>query len=204
MARMSSVAVLQTRMVNELTGCPELLRVEALRDALRQFCEESNAWHETLSDIDIEDGVVEYNLIPEYDAHIQRIVAVRLNTEDGVTDDVWPDPLDESLYSMTPGDPEVLVLDDSLEPADDITGALRVKASFVPEFNSLDIAEWFLNRYWEGIVARAMGIRMRDPNKRWTNAMRAEFYERDYRDRLQRAKAEVSRQFKEAAFTMPM
>ena len=203
MSRITSVAVLQTRMVNELTGCPQALMVQALMDAARDFCTDSEAWQEELEPIDIVEAQLEYDLAPEYDAHIKRLIWVKLNTEDGVTNDVDPTPLDERLYELRLGDPEVLVLDDSLEPTEDITDALTVKAVLVPEFNSLDIAEWFLNRYWKGIVGKAMHSRMMDPNKRWTNPTRAAMYYQQYMDELQNAGMEVTRQHKNDRSEMP-
>jgi hypothetical protein len=204
MGRISSVAVLLTRMVSELRGCEQLLQVEALRDGLFDFCVESEAWLEEVPAIDIVDGQLEYNLIPEYDAHIHRITDVWILTEDQVTDETRPDPLDASRYEMRAGDPEVLVLEDGLEPEADIDDALIVKAVLVPELNSLDIAEWFLNRYWRGIVARAKWIRMMDVGKRWSNPQRAAFYDAEFKGWIQKAKGEVTRAFKQSVTTIPM
>lgn len=203
MSRMTSVAILDTRLLLDLKGCTELLRFEALRDACREFCEETGAWHEELT-LDLVDGQVRYNLIPSFDAHVYRLVDVWKLTEDQVTDGVRGDALGVDLYDLTAGDPEVLVLADTIEPEDDVTNGLIVKAAMVPEFNSADIAEWFLNRYWLAIVSRAKAIRMLDDKTRWTNAQKAAINQGIYLNEVQKAKAEVSRAFKEGPVTLPM
>jgi len=197
MARFFNPATLQVRMGLELPGCPEILRVQAIQDALHEFCQESEAWREELAPIDIVDGQLDYNLVPEYDAHIHRIEWVRINTEDGVTNEITPDNLDEALFTMTPGDPDVLTLDETLEPGDDVTSGLTVKAILVPEFNTHDIAEWFANRYWKGIVAKALSIRMVDTAKRWTNPTKAAIYEAEFRDQIADARGEKRREYKD-------
>lgn len=203
MSRITSLAVLQTRMAVELRGCPEALRVQALMDAFGEFCRESEAWREELSAVDLVDGQVDYNLVVPFAAGVHRIEWLKINTEDGVTDGIVPADIDPSLYELTPGDPDVVTLDDTLEPAEDIADALTLKVVLMPEFNSLDIAEWFLNRYWRGIRAKAMALRMIEPDKRWTNAARAQLYEREYMDLLQDAKAEVTRNYKQENYTLP-
>ena len=204
MSRISSLAVLQTRMVLELPGCPEMLRVQALQEAFQEFCRESEAWREELAPIDIVEDQLEYDLIPEFDAMILRLEWVKLNTEDGVTEGLEPDPLAVELYTLTPGDPEVLTLDDGLEPTEAITDALTVKAILIPEFNSLDISEWMLNLHYRTLVAGALDIRLRDANKRWTNPARAADYAMRFRDGIQTAKAEVTRDYKQGSSVLPM
>lgn len=203
MGRISSLAVLQTRMTLELSACPPALLAQALMDGFHRFCLESEAWREELT-MSLVDGQLDYTLAPSFDANCHRLVWVRINTADGVTDGLTPADLDPALYTMTPGDPDVLTLDDTLEPADDITDALTCKVVLVPEFNSMDVEEWFLNRYHLGILAKAMSLRMMDPNKRWTNASKAAIYEGQYLNQIQKARADLSREFKVNGYTLPM
>jgi hypothetical protein len=197
MARIYNVASLQSRMILDLPGCPEVLRVQALQDALHKFCKESEAWREELDPIDLVDGQVEYDLVPQFDAHVHLIEWVKVNTEDGVTEGTDPDPLDKDLYTLTIGDPDVLTLDDNLEPTEDITDALTVKAVLVPEMGTLDVAEWFANRYWEHILAGAKAIRMMDRKKRWSDPQRGAEIQQVFLDGISEAKNDNRRDGKD-------
>ena len=197
MSRFFNLAVMQVRMGLELPGCPEIIRVQALQDCLNTFCKETEAWQEELTAIDLVDGQLAYNLIPEFDVHVQRLIWVRVNTEEGVTAGTDGTTLRREQYTLTPGDPDVLTLEDALEPVDDITSGLTVKAVFVPEFNTMDVAEWFANRWWDALRAGAMDICLRNPNKRWTNLDKANEYRMQFYKGIQEAKGEKRQNYKD-------
>lgn len=202
MGKVFNIAALQQEMVRELPGTTVLVRTKALWNAAEKFCRESEAWREELPAIDIVTGQVDYNLVAEWDANIQRLEWVKLNNAAGVAAGIKPDPLDPRYWTMTPADPEYVTLHSDLTPTADITGALTVKAILVPSRNSYDVADWFVNRYCSGIVAHAIGSLMREPNKRYTNVARAVDYEAEYRDQLLEAKGELRRKYNDEPISM--
>lgn len=196
MAQISQYLELYPMMTPELPGCPDPVKLQALQRGGRQFCERTEAWREFLESIDLVDETVDYDLQPEYNAEIRKIVAVRINTEEGVTNGDDGALQDKSLYEWDP-DTEILTLDDSLEPTEDITSGLDVKVVLVPYLTTSELPQWFINRYADYLVAWAMVDLMTRPEKEWSNMVRAKFYQTEYQRGVGIAKKDVADEYKE-------
>lgn len=173
----------------ELPRCPNTIILQGLQKAAREFCRETESWVETLASIDIEEEERFYALTTTFTATIVRIKELRINSENGVTEGLEGAVQNPELYEFAPATLKV-ELDRSIEPVEDITDALDVKIIIMPTMAATTIEQWFLSRYTESIVAWAFWSLMMMPNKRWTNATRAEFYLHEYNKGINKAGTE--------------
>jgi len=187
----------------ELPGCPEPVILQALQKAGRMFCLDTEAWWEQIAPISLTDGTMRYRVNPSWEAEIKRIRELRINTAAGISNGDRGVLISPSLYDFYPagGKDELGVtiaensvdLDDSLEPAEDVTGGLEISIVIVPYLNSNDVDPVFLNSWVEALIGRTMMDLMRMVDKKWTNPARAITYELEYQKARGRARIEKIR-----------
>lgn len=196
MGQATTLSDLHSLILTEVPGCPPVLVTQQLQQALRKFCEETEAYTEKMAAINLVDGTVAYTLTPSHTScEIRRILEVWIRTETDVTngDDGTLQDFDKYTYDPVT---KVLTLDDSIEPTENVTSGLVVKVVLVP-FLTTDlhtttaIPAAFLNLWAEPVMAYAKYMLMRMPRKGWTSPELAMIYLSEYRDGVSRAKTEV-------------
>jgi len=189
----SKLSDLYELMVLEVPGCSTAIMLHQLKLALRRFCEETEIWREDLASIDIEEDEDEYILTSVYDADIARIIDVRVNTEDGVTNGDDGALISPSRYEY---DPQTYTLTLGWEPSDDVTDGLDVKVVLLPchTIDDAGMEETFINRWYEPIYAKALADLLKMPSKKWTNPELAGHYQSEYYRGVARARAELQRE----------
>lgn len=92
-------------LVTRLKNCPPPMQMAALRFGFRNWCEQSQAWRDTII-IEPVSGRRDFDLNPRYDAEVRYILSggVRLRTQDDVTNNrpgfiISPDAYDATLFS---------------------------------------------------------------------------------------------------------
>lgn len=176
--------------------------LQALKQSFRRFCLDTNAWREQLESIDLTEEILAYVLESDAfdDVEIRHIVEVRINTEDGISEGNPGALIDSGLYAYYPSATTrqgvaiaagSLVLDDSLEPAEDVTGGLEVMVSLVPNINSTDFDAPFVTRWSEAVVGWAMFWLKSLPGRKWTDKDRALVFQREYYRGVSRARLGV-------------
>jgi hypothetical protein len=190
-------------MVPELPGCPENFILQAIKKTVRKFCQDTDAWREQLASIDLVEGQLPYVLTPTWEAEIKHIIEVRINTEDGIAESNIGALIDPKLYTFY-GEASTrlgvaivkntLYLDESLEPAEDVTDGLEVKISLVPELNTDDkeIDMNFLVRWSEAIIGGSIWWLMTLKGRKWSDPQRAPLFLLDYNRGLSRARRETA------------
>jgi hypothetical protein len=191
-------------MLPELPGCPESVALQALQKSGRMFCLDTEAWWEQLLPINLVDDQLRYTVNPSWEAEIKRIRELRINSEEGISNEDIGTLIDPALYDFYPAGgkdplgvtlPENTVdLDDSLEPAEDVTGGLEISVILVPYLDSDEVDPVFLNSWVEAIIGKAMSILMGMEGVRWKNPARSAYYELEYakmrsRTRIEKIKA---------------
>jgi hypothetical protein len=157
----------------DVPGCDYNLMMQQLNQTCRDFCIKTEAWIVELDPINVVESQTEYTLNPKCNAMIQRIIQVKYGTT--ATDDI--DPLDAEKYELE--NDRTLVLDDS--PDEAITDGLVVMVSLRPTFNdTIDLPEWFLDRYGDYLIAGTKGKLMKMQRKPWTNFELARHYDMEY------------------------
>lgn len=185
---------LYSRMVTELTGCSIPLILQTLQDIGRDFCSRTEAWIEDLPSIDLVADEDEYTVQSSWNARIDRIREVRINTTEGVTagnEGTLQEPDD---YEFD-GD-HTLKLDDSIVPTSAVTDGLDVQVAIVPNWDAQELDPAFLERWAEAIIFGAKAALMIMPNKQWTNPQLAVFYSRKYEDQISSAVGEKHKRYK--------
>lgn len=157
-------------LITDFAAVPAALRLQTVKDVIRDICERTDIWQEELDAIDVTADTASYTLSVPYDAVIRSVVSVTL-------DDI---ELDASQYTIS--DLRTLVLEDSVTPTADSTGALVVVVALLPTANSLDFPEWFIERYRDTIIAGVTTRLKGMANRPWSDPQGAYDALRRYND----------------------
>jgi hypothetical protein len=128
----------------------------ALRDSGKRFCSESQAWLENLTPISTVANQLSYTIINPWQADIIGINRIGLRSAAQIAADADDNgaEIPASHYSLIPSSQKVKFL---AAPATEvITNGLLVNVVLTPQFNSDEIAEWFVNMYQDGIIGGAV------------------------------------------------
>jgi hypothetical protein len=130
---------------------PQFL-LAALRDSARRFCDETKVWREDIGPFNVVADQAAYTLTTQWNASIDRVLEVLLNTAEGVTD--GERGALQNLHGVS-FDPLSNILTFDSAPTAAVTNGLLVRAVLVPNMLSDEIAELLINRYADGILAGA-------------------------------------------------
>ncbi len=172
----------------DLPGCPPPLLLLHLQQAGRRFCRETEAWQKTLDTIALVADQAEYDLAVDWDAVVKRIVKVEI-------DDIEQG---EDTYELE--EESTLAFDPAPTTGDEIV----VKVALVPRMSTLDMPEWFMERWGEGIVAGTKKSLMEQRNKPWTSLDRVIFFEAEFDRYVASARHESLLKFKSKQPTVQM
>jgi len=162
-----------------LPGCPPGIITSAIQRQARAFCERSEAWRQQLDSINLKDGILRYELEPDWDAELRRVSEVRINTEDGVDAGNVGELIPPDQYRYEPRECE-LILNDGYEPREDVDKGLEVKVILVPRRLATKIDPVFLDRWQIAIIGGVMRYLAAMPGKKWSNATLAATSNVDY------------------------
>ncbi len=200
MAAITAYADLYPLIVPELPGCPEPVILQALKKTFRKFCQDTDAWREQLASIDLTEEQLNYDLASAFEADIRHIVEVRINTEEGIEEGNVGALIKPSLYTYFPEDTirlettydaGTLLLDDSLEPAEDVTDGLEVKVSIIPGINADEIDFTFLTHWSDAVIGGTIWWLMTMKDRKWSDPNRAPLFMLDYNRGVSRARGET-------------
>lgn len=162
----------------EVSGCARPIMVDAIRTAIIEFCEVSNAWKEWSEPISVRasERAIEYDHPDK--ARVIKVLAARFNDEDlepiipGRADDLYP-RWDIDLA----GDPEVFFLrtrdEARLCPHPSVDGELVFEATLRPSEDSTSVADFLWLDHGQAIANGAKAHLMAMANQDWTNPARA-------------------------------
>ncbi len=196
MSQATTLPDLYDMLLGEVSGCPPVLVLQHLQQALRKFCEDSEAFTEKMTAINLVAEQVDYTLAPAHTScEIRRIAEVWIRTSTDVTDGLDGTLQDFDKYEFDPVT-KVLTLDDTIEPQEAVTSGLVVKVVLVP-FLKTDlhattaISAAFLNLWAETVLARACYTLKRMSRKAWSDPQLAGVHLGDYNQGLTRALTEA-------------
>jgi len=195
----AALSDLYIALVPELPGCPEGMLLEALRRGAREFCLKTEAWQIQLASINLVADDPDYTLVlpTSYDAvEIRRIVEVRINTAEGVTNGDEGVLQKPHTYFLT--QPTTLEFFEDYTPSESITSGLDVKVAVAPPvLTTTEHMDWagFFTPWSHALVDFAKSYLMRMPGKKWSNAGMATFYLAEFNKTVTFVKAEVERRY---------
>ena len=172
-------------MVPELPGCSEAMITQALLDAGRTFCTETEVWQKELAAINIVASQAQYGLDPaevtdvsnaQPEPEVKKISWVKISD---AQQEVYTYKLAKytgAALSAPAQTPQYAVefLTDYV-PDTAISAGLVVKVVLAPNWNSSYISSYVLSGYGQGIAALAKQNLMLMPGKRWYNPSRANY-----------------------------
>ena len=198
-----------------LPNCPAALKLQALREAWRTWCEESGTWRDVRT-LDTVARQPDYPLpnatrLTEGNSSITgevvRVSKVNLRTTDDVAwsrdgFEVFPDywrveprgdyaiatGQDEITGSSTPPSSYTLHFLPEYAPQWDVTKGLVVKIIYKPLIDAPFQAPTVFNAWAEGILAKTRAILASTPDEPYFNEKFAAAQEKNYRRLLNRAK----------------
>lgn len=177
----------------EAVECPEAVMLNALRNAIRDFCLRSGIWAEDLADIALLTDQPEYSLTLPDGAEFVRIEKARYNgrpvgvfTEQEMDDSVsnWRASTGASLSAIVSLS-QTTIRAYPVPEADD-TNPLMIRAVLKPTLAAAtchdDVGSWS-----EGIVAGALFRLKKMPNKPWSDREGAAVYRNEFEAAVGRA-----------------
>jgi len=149
-----------------------------LREALRRFCMETESWTQKI-ELDTVADQAQYDVLPEGDAKIKRVVSVKLKAND---DDAFDQiiALDGFQYDVDTTGYGITFIT-GYETPDTRTDGMEVKIALLPTITCESVDTDLLDRYAEAIYSLAKHLLMRMPGKIFYNPDMATFYFDEYR-----------------------
>jgi hypothetical protein len=130
--------------------------LRALRTSGKRFCEQSGAWRQNLTPITTVANQLYYTVVNTWSADITGIARVGARIAVEIAKDADADGTEISSGSYV-YQPDTKRLKFSQAPATSaVTNGLMIKAVLVPNFNSSEIAEWFISLYTDAIIGGAI------------------------------------------------
>lgn len=144
-----------SRMARDLRGVSfeKSDAMRSLKDAGRKFCNESYAWYEPLTAIDVVADQQEYALTTAYPAQFKEIKSIRMLTESEVTAGDEGSLVDPAYYRLNL--PATLHFNTGHIPVTAVTGGMVVKMVLVPQMDAEELPEWIISRWGEAIIGWA-------------------------------------------------
>lgn len=178
----------------ELPGCPQALVDQAMYAASREFCARSRAWEEKLT-INLLADQAEYALKPKWQASVEGVKDVRINTAAGVTAGTPGNRIDDREWAVTRSDSGSMAkieLSETYTPSESITSGMTLTAILVPDAGEHQLPTWFLQRHYEAILGMTLADLMtRHEDDAWYNPVRANFWRKRYGSKIGRARFDV-------------
>lgn len=187
-----------------VTGCPDPMIVQALRQAAREFSEYTRDYRETLSvTLAADTATYDVGAMVSEGAMFLRIERVIRNSDgEPVTPfkaadyDVdrpgWEIETGPAVCSYTLADPVGVVRVYPI-PDDDIDDTLSVTVSLMPTISASTILDRFGNQHAEYLGYGAAGILMLQPQKPWSNPQGGAFYAGKFAERMSQVRNRVLR-----------
>ena len=133
-----------------------------LREALRSFCIETEAWRQKIVIDQVEDQT-EYDVIPEGDATISRIIHVKIKQKDADTFEKLSFAYQASYEINSDGLGITFYTKNA--PKYDITDGIEVEIALLPTIYADNVTDDLIDRYAEGIFSYAKYLLMMMPGK---------------------------------------
>lgn len=175
--------------------CPEPVLLQALRNAVGEFCTETLIWNELTDEETVSSWP--YDVSVGGDSRLVRIVEVFVDDEpvDPLPADqggslTWQTDQGQVEYYTTEGKDQLWLIK---QPVSDVS--LRLRLAYKPSPTATSVPSSLLDDWSEEISAGALARVMAIPNRPWSNPQLALFYGNVFDSGVRDAKAEVDRSF---------
>ena len=182
----------------QATGAPDSVMVDAIRDAVIRFCEDSLIWRIKNDPIDVTTVTDTYSVLPASPTGIRVVAPVQLSynkleipphTEEEL------DTLDSGWRTADPGVPTSYLIETvnfirfNRVPLDAVTDGLRTRVAVKPTQAATGADELIYEDWRAAIEAGAVSVLAGQKDKPWADAGKAESEGALFNFYIQRAKA---------------
>jgi len=170
-------------MIPDLPGCPIGVMKQNLRKSLREFCVKTEAWRSKQL-LDAVEDETEYDLRGNFDALVQRIIAVKQRVSSS-QDFYGIIATNVSQYELV--DDSTLLFRTAYAPQVTLSEGIQVEIAWRPHYEAEELSGAFVDRYAEGIIAYAKYTLMKMPQKAWSDPQSAGVYLDQYNEMREEA-----------------
>jgi len=189
-----------TEVMPYVRECPEIVAVNALRNAMIEFCDKSMLWQYEVDPIDVVAGTTEYTLALPPGTGIARIMDLfhnghrlqpRSETElASLYVDDWRSQQGEPCY-YTQRWPNVVILCPA--PSTSILSGLDLIVALRPTRAGIAVDDFLFERWAEEIAFGARARIMAISGQPYTDQVQASYYRAQFESAIGKAKIELNR-----------
>jgi hypothetical protein len=186
----------------EVRGCPSITIDVAVMDAIRDFCQRTDAWR-VKATLPLIGGMSNYEVdIPSKTdvVHILNVSAAGVFLQNlgahqhhNPFSESWLETHMTFTFSNTTDDPNTVYLTEA--PAERVTNGLIIEASIKPQYNATSVDDALFDRWYEPIVMKAKHLLFLQPAVAWSNPDLAMHYYQLYSKATAQAQSEARREY---------
>jgi hypothetical protein len=184
----ASLNVFLPYVLPSVMGCPDVMARDRILAACIDFCEQTQAWQDWLTPIDVVANTQDYTLPVPDGAAIAGLEEVKLGDArlDPLTRadalDLYGETWDSDLRGTPAGylRPDDYTLSLCPIPADSATGLLKVYATLQPARNATTVPDQLAEHHRETIAHGALARLLAVPGQPWSNPPLAAFYAQQF------------------------
>jgi len=181
-------------------GCPEMLALNHIRHACREFCRMTTIWRVTLNAMNVTADEHSYPLPLPVGSDL--VIPHYVEYDSSPLNPLTEDQLDESVVdwrnadSSTPTNYLIYsrgVIRLYVPPSENGTDILVVRVSVKPSLNATAVGEVVYNDWLEEVASGALSRLMRMPGKEWGSPDLSVYHERIFQNGIAKARATADR-----------
>lgn len=190
----------------KVPSCPNLVAVNAVRNAAIEFCTRTLYWHEMQDMGEVSSGGFPFYLEAPAGARVCKILSVRYG-------DAWMRPTTRDVLDLLgtaweadTGAPQKYLQEtpDTLTvyPLPETAANMYLRVAFCPKRDSTTVDSTLFEEYLEGIAAGALYRLMSEPGQAYSNDKAAQFYGAKFAQAIGNAKLRANQDFTRDAGTV--
>lgn len=200
-----------TNVAPHVSGCPNSLIVDELRNAAIRLCEDSLIHREDIAPADITIGVDDYTITPP--AQTRVVTVLTLYHDEKPLNGYTEEELDHLDYgwrngSIGPATGYTLLAPDRIKlnrvPEATITGGLVIKVALKPTETATVVDDVLYNDWQTALTNGALAELLMIPKKPWTDYALAKENATNFNFQIQRARARQSHGFQRKPISAKM
>lgn len=193
---MATIDSLIPRVTVHVYNAPVNFIRQSMLETVREFCRETRFWREDLTAEDVVADTHTYALTLPADTEVVDFDDVYYSTKRSLKpktyqqlndiNEQWRTQTGEPYYYQRVGNDSVRLV---YIPTANETGAIKARAILQPAFTATTIDDKILDDYDEMILHGTLYRILRIPGKAWSDINLANFYENEFRTKLDEAKS---------------
>jgi len=170
-----------TEVLPQVPACPDAVAMNAVRNALIEFCTQSLVWQETQDPVTVASGDFPYPLEGVAGAKVVKVMSVIVDGEAVPPTSVeildasvtnWRSSVNSVVSAYYLSSPELL----ALFPLPSEPRVMQLRVAYAPSRAAQSTEEFLYQKYLEGVAAGALSRLMAMPAQPWSNPELSGYY----------------------------